>query len=310
MLSREIKNIIGGRKVLIAVSGGVDSMVLLDLMYREGFNIGVVHFNHMIRDDSIDDELLVMDYCNSHDIALYTKAMDILKFCDEMKVSTELGARMMRHSFFDEIRKTYNYEYLALAHNADDVAEQMMFAMTRGSGVAGLAGMKEIDQERKIIRPLLGVFKDDIYKYANENNIKWHEDSSNTECDYDRNHIRNEIIPSFEARRNGVKTVLVRQSQYFSEVNNFIQDALNIWIQSNYQNFSFGREIYQNTHKLLRGEILKYIWNSMYAINFTSKRLSEVDKWIEHGRGNTTLFFGCSHELFMKKNIIYVRKKA
>jgi len=187
--------------------------------------------------------------------------------------------------------------------------ETMLFNLCRGSGVRGLSGMQEYEEDRKILRPLITYFKTDIYTYARENKVTWHEDSTNASSDYDRNHIRNEIIPALESRREGTKKVLYRATEYFSDVDEFLTKSVDLWMAKNYDisDNSFRREPFINQPKLMRGEILKRIWSEYYDDGFTAKNLFEVDKWLKNGTGGTNILFGKKKNFYISKGVVYLR---
>jgi tRNA(Ile)-lysidine synthase len=294
-------------KFVLAISGGVDSMVLLNLFLQTNHNFCVCHVNHNIRSDSHKDESLIRSICERNNIPFFLKSIDVEQYCRDNKVSTELGAREIRYTFFQTIMDKYQYDYLVTAHNADDQIETMLFNLCRGSGVQGLAGMSAFDDKRKIIRPLLSMTKKEIYHYAKDNGIMWNEDSTNKENDYDRNFIRNEIIPMMEEMRSGVKQVLLRENDYFGKVAEFLSFSVDKWMAENYVNGTFKRQSFLEIPELLQGEVLKQLWNDLYGNGFTTKVLFEVKRWLTSGNGNTSVVFGKSHKLYLKSNIVTMK---
>jgi tRNA(Ile)-lysidine synthase len=179
-------------RVLIAVSGGMDSMVLLHLMQKTTNILGVAHCNFGLRGtDSDADEQLVRDYCDKHQIAFHTRLFDTKL----PKQSTQMAARQLRYSWFQELCDTHKYDYVLTAHHADDVLETFFINLSRGTGIAGLKGIPS--KSGKVLRPLLPYEKGELLAYANKHQLPWREDLSNATDDYLRNRIRHHVVPAF-----------------------------------------------------------------------------------------------------------------
>ena len=170
-----------GFGVLLAVSGGKDSMTMLDLFnyfkYELKLNLVVCHFNHSLRDDADRDEKFVKTQCEKYGLKFYSKKEDVLLYSNENKLSTEEGARFLRYKFFDEVKRIENLEYIATAHNKNDLAETVIMRILRGTGINGLIGIQS--ERGDLIRPILNFSRDEIEKYIEENNIPFVEDKTN-----------------------------------------------------------------------------------------------------------------------------------
>lgn len=184
---------LNNKKALLGVSGGVDSMVMLSLFYKGYQNFEVVSVNHNLRDSAPDDCNFVKKFCDERKIVCHIVSVDVPKYCQENKVSTETGARILRHKAFSEISGD---SIICLAHNANDQAETVLLHLLRGSGAAGGCGMSAFDG--KYYRPLLSVLRTDIENYAKENGIPFVVDHTNQDTTYTRNYLRNEIFPLFD----------------------------------------------------------------------------------------------------------------
>ena len=193
-----------GFGVLLAVSGGKDSMTMLDLFnyfkYELKLNLVVCHFNHSLRDDADRDEKFVKTQCEKYGLKFYSKKEDVFLYSNENKLSTEEGARFLRYKFFDEVKRIENLEYIATAHNKNDLAETVIMRILRGTGINGLIGIQS--ERGDLIRPILNFSRDEIEKYIEENNIPFVEDKTNFEELYLRNKIRLNLFPILKNEYN------------------------------------------------------------------------------------------------------------
>ncbi len=185
-----------GQKVLLAISGGIDSMVMLYLFEKSGFEYGIVHCNFQLRGNESDgDEEFVKKQVLIHGVPSYFKKFDTEDYAQVNGISIEMAARELRYEFFEKIRAENKYDYIATAHHSDDLIETFFLNLTRKTGIKGLTGIKE--KSGKIIRPLLFASRAEIEALACENYIDFREDSSNSEVVFQRNFLRHKILPLF-----------------------------------------------------------------------------------------------------------------
>jgi tRNA(Ile)-lysidine synthase len=179
-----------GKKLLVCVSGGADSVVLFSLINKMNYTIGVAHCNFKLRHkESDDDSFFVENLCKINSIPFYSKDFDI----NIPKHSVQMAARKLRYDWFYELLELYKYDFILTAHHLNDSIETFFINLSRSTGIDGLTGIKSINN--KVVRPLLPFNKSQIIDYANDNNIKWREDSSNLKDNYLRNKIRNKLVP-------------------------------------------------------------------------------------------------------------------
>lgn len=194
-----------GDKVVVAVSGGPDSMALLNtllnLKNEREFEIVVAHVNHMIRAVANDETEYVEQFCKKHNIACHIKYVDVIKKADAEKISTEEAGRNARYDFFEEVLKNEGANKIAIAHNANDNAETVLMNIIRGTGVSGLKGIEPV-RNNKYIRPLIETGRRDIELYCEEKKLHPKFDESNKENLYTRNKVRNLLIPYIEQNFN------------------------------------------------------------------------------------------------------------
>lgn len=184
-------------QLLVAVSGGKDSMVLLDLLRRGCFNIHVAHVNFRLRGKASEgDEEFLRNYCEEQKIPFFTTAFETKNYAATNGISTQMAARKLRYDWFEKILSEKKFGYLLTAHHANDNLETALLNLTRGTGISGLTGISA--KKGSLVRPLLFVTRQEIDAYATERNIQWREDTSNASVDYARNMIRHEVIPKLK----------------------------------------------------------------------------------------------------------------
>ncbi len=180
-------------KVLVALSGGCDSVCLCLVLKELGYNVGVAHVNHNLRDEAKSDENFVRAFAEKHSFRCHIKSVNVKELAEKEKISLESAGRNARYSFFEELCREFSYNKIAVAHNKNDNCETFLLNLIRGSGLKGLAGIPV--KREKIVRPLINVERAEIESFVTENGEGWVTDKTNFENDYTRNKIRNIIIP-------------------------------------------------------------------------------------------------------------------
>lgn len=214
-------------KILIAVSGGLDSMVLLDLLLKLNLDVAVAHCNFQLRgDESDEDEAFVKSYCTLNSIKGFFQKFDTKQFAEDEKVSIQLAARKLRYEWFYELLATENFDYVVTAHHLDDQLETFLIHFSRGTGLDGLCGIPT--QNDKIIRPLLTFSRAEIETFAKENNLKWREDSSNASDKYARNKIRHHVIPILKELNPSFLDSFENTLQNLNQAQGLVDDASRI----------------------------------------------------------------------------------
>ena len=221
-----------GDKIILGVSGGPDSIAMLDilrqLMSELKFDIFVVHINHNIRGkDADEDEKYVKKYCQKYNIKFFAKKIDVPTIAKNEKIGTEEAGRKVRYEYFEEILKETKSNKIAIAHNKNDKVETIIMHLLRGSGISGLKGIEPI-RGNKFIKPLIECDRQEIEKYCRENNLQPRIDKTNFENEYTRNKIRNIVIPYIKKEFNpNIIETITRLAEVVSSEDDFIENIAN-----------------------------------------------------------------------------------
>ena len=214
-----------GEKVILALSGGIDSMVLAYLLLKTKVQFVAAHCNFHLRGEESDgDEKFVCEFAEKNGIQCFVKHFDTKKYAAEQGISIEMAARDLRYAWFEQLRQQLGYDKIAVAHHADDQAETFFINLLRGAGLNGLKGMKP--QNGVIIRPLLWASREQIRKYAVENQILWREDHTNAESVYLRNKIRNQLLPIFDELQPEARQGLYKSLKHLASENELYRELL------------------------------------------------------------------------------------
>ncbi|MBI5214904.1 MAG: tRNA lysidine(34) synthetase TilS [Ignavibacteriae bacterium] len=217
-----------GDSIVVAVSGGIDSMTLLNILVRLqkdwNFQLCVAHFNHKLREEeSEEDEAFVKQTAERLNLPFYSKSAKTNELSEGNGKSIQVVARELRYDFFQQLRLSLGYHKIATAHNANDNAETVLFNLLRGSGVKGLCGIPSARSEAGIIRPLLFATREQIRHFVEEHSITYREDSSNKKTDYSRNLLRHHIFPILHQTINpNLTETLNRNSELFSMLESYL----------------------------------------------------------------------------------------
>ena len=289
-------------KILLGVSGGIDSMVMLDLFIKSGFTIGVAHCNFQLRGhESDDDQKFVKEKAGMYNLPFYTINFNTKKVAEEKNLSIQMAARELRFDWFRKIKTKENYQYIALAHHLDDLVETFFINLSRGSGIKGLSGIKSRYED--IVRPLLFATRSEIATYCSEMKITFREDSSNKETKYTRNIIRHKIIPEFQqlnprfnlTMNENISRISEVARLYFHQIEQLKKQLIH------YENNSAYIEI-ERLHSLnISAEVL---YDILEEFQFNYEVAKEIHSTLSAQSGKQ--FFSHTHRLVKDRTRLYI----
>lgn len=285
-------------KILIAVSGGVDSVVLLDLLTKQklekflscqlpstSYHLSIAHFNHAMQRNADKQEKLVKQLAQKYGVDFYTEKT-------KKKLRSEAEAREARYAFLNRVAEEICAERIVTAHHADDAVETILFNLIRGSGIAGLGGMNELNG--KIWRPLLGVSKTKLETYAKKNKLKWVKDPTNKNLNYKRNFIRKEILPRCAKINPQAQEAILRIGRQARENAEFVKLLAEEWLRRFRKRNAIPLAEFNSLPVALQREIIREIYLDKIGntLRLEEKHFSEVLELARSGVGNKQKRFG------------------
>ncbi len=297
--SRDLGLIKDGDKIIVALSGGVDSMVLAELMLRIGVSCVFAHCNFQLREEASDsDERHVRHYAEQKGVAVYVKHFDTKKYAATHGLSIEMAARDLRYGWFEQLRQQLAYDKIALAHHADDQIETFFINLLRGSGINGLKAMKPINGH--LIRPLLWASRTQIEDFARQNGLQWCEDATNAESLYLRNKIRNELLPVFDRLFPECRKSVLRSIGYLSSENELYRAMLQNRLATIIRLENDVQTIDKQCFCEENGKQLLFEWLCPYGFN--TDQIGFILRAMEGNPGKH--FLSASHQLSMERDIL------
>ena len=310
-----IKN---GDKIVLGVSGGPDSISMLDILNnikkenQIDFDITVAHVNHLIREEAIEDERYVKEYCEKNKIKYYIKRIDVQNIAKEKKIGTEEAGRIARYDFFDEILQKTNSNKIGIAHNKNDKIETIIMHILRGSGISGLKGIEPI-RDNKYIRPLIECERTEIEQYCEEYKLNPKIDKTNFENEYTRNKIRNIVIPYIKEEFNpNIIETINRLSELVTEEDNFIEKVVKeqykkILIKQEKNEISVNLKEFNNMEKVIKSRMILYITKQLTGSSQKIEKIhiQDIIKLCENNIGNKFLTPNKNLKILIKDKKIF-----
>ncbi|MFN8348630.1 MAG: tRNA lysidine(34) synthetase TilS [Spirosomataceae bacterium] len=212
-------------RLLLTVSGGIDSVVLAHLCHRSKLVFGIAHCNFQLRgSESDEDEQFVRDLAHTYAVPFYTQRFDTKTFAAQHGISTQMAARQLRYEWFAQIRREENYDHILTAHHQDDLLETVLLNLTRGTGLAGLHGI--LPKNGFLVRPLLFAARTALFAYLQQMKLTWREDSSNETNDYLRNRLRHAVIPILQEMNPKVSAAVAELAEHVIAAEEIIAESL------------------------------------------------------------------------------------
>ncbi len=291
-------------RILIALSGGVDSVVLAHLMLKANYDIALAHCNfHLREEESNRDEAFVRSWAEKNGVRLFVKEFDTFSYMKENKLSLEMAARDLRYQWFDSLLKEYGFSYLATAHHLDDSIETFFINLLRGTGIAGLHGIQA--KNDKIVRPLLFATREEILSYAKKNSISYVEDSTNSETKFTRNKIRHNLFPILKELNPNFEFALKKDIEHLRDTE-----------------FVFRREIEKVKQEIIEKEkdVFKikierlqeltplniYLYEILSEYGFNETHINDILLCLNENSGKQ--FFSKTHRLLKDRQYIFIDK--
>jgi tRNA(Ile)-lysidine synthase len=278
-------------KLLIAISGGLDSVVLTQLCHQANLKFALAHCNFNLRgNESDEDEAFVLQLAEDLDVEVFIESFETETYAKDHKMSTQMAARELRYDWFYALSEQLKFDYVLTAHHADDNLETFLINLSRGTGIDGLIGIPESNEN--IIRPLLPFSRVELLEFAEENHLNWREDSSNSSIKYVRNKIRLEVIPKLKAVNPEILQSVIQTQHHLQDSKAIIEDAI-AKVQKKVVSTD-GNSIRLNIKKLQKLSNSKaYLYELLKDFNFTE--WNDVNNLLEAQSGKQV--FSKTHRL-------------
>jgi tRNA(Ile)-lysidine synthase len=291
-----------GDKILLAVSGGADSVLMLYLFWKAGYNCGIAHCNFHLRDkDSDFDEELVSKLALKYNYPFFKIDFNTTQYAEEKGISIEMAARELRYTWFEKIRKENDYKFIATAHHQDDLIETFFINLTRGTGIRGLSGFDQ--KKNAIIRPILFANRSSIHQFIKKHNLEFREDRTNSETKFIRNKFRHNILPLFTEINPSYKQNILQTIKNLQDAELLMNNELNHAFK---KVVSSKDEItYVNISKLTEyKDIHPYLFEILQPYGFNNDQVINIEKVLYDESGK--VFISKSHKLVKDRNTLVI----
>lgn len=311
MIQAEFQNFINNKRlctktnrILLGVSGGTDSVCMFHLFRELGYSIGIAHCNFQLRgEESNQDEAFVKNLANEYNIPLFTVKFNTEEYATKEGISIQMAARNLRYKWFEEVRNKHQYDYIAIAHNRDDVVETFLINLTRGSGIKGFTGIKE--KTVNIIRPIIFASRKQIEEYLQDNNYSFREDSTNSTTKYSRNLIRHEVIPLFEQINPSFKETIIENISKLRDIDLIYNQNINTKLSSLITEEKEKTTILLEKLKELN-PIQPYLYEYLKQFGFSETQVLNIIESFDNISGKQ--FFSSTHRVIKDRNELIIEK--
>ncbi|MGL5959125.1 MAG: tRNA lysidine(34) synthetase TilS [Bacteroidales bacterium] len=290
------------QKILVAVSGGIDSMSLLHLLHQAAHTIIVAHCNFSLRAEASDsDETFVQNFCKQQNIPYFTKRFNTLQYAQSQGLSIQVAARNLRYEWFEQLAQEQHCDKIAIAHTLSDSIETFFINLTRGTGVRGLRGITV--QHGKIIRPLLFATRSELEQYATQEQITYREDSSNNDTKYKRNFIRHKIVPHFKEANPAFEHTMQANMQRIAISQHLLQTQLEA-LQNNACVYEQDT-VHIYIHKLPQVQQSFWLYELLHKYGFTETAVQNIEASLTSHSGKH--FLSATHKLLKDRNKLIIK---
>lgn len=288
-------------KLLVAVSGGADSVALVDILSKNNYNFAIAHFNFRLRGaDSEMDEIFVKNLAKKYNVQFFVERTDTLQYAKDRKISVEMAARKLRYDWFNSIIATNNLNFIVTAHHSDDNVETILLNLAKKSGLRGLCGIPV--KNNNVVRPLLFASKKLIMDYCNQNNLTYRTDHTNFETIYERNKIRHLVIPQFKQVSNAFEQNVIETAKILKKYQQLVDNMLFKFI--NYCTAQNSNSIEIDIQKSMEYEPIElFYYEFLKNFGFNSDNVNNLLSSLNKP-GN--IFYSKTHKIFVERNKIIV----
>jgi len=292
-------------KLLVAFSGGVDSVVLADLLHKTGYNIELAHCNFQLRgQEANDDTTFCESFAKSINVPFHVIYFDTKAYAAEHKLSIQMAARELRYNWFKTLKAEHHFDYILTAHHANDNVETLLVNLIRGTGIKGLQGVPE--KQHFMVRPLLFATKEEIRDYAYEHQLASREDSSNQEVKYKRNFIRHQIVPQLKKLNPAIEETIHTSVQFFKQTADIVAEYAQLKFQLICKEEN--GQLFINIDLLLKEkqkETLLFEW--LYNKQFKTSQIQQLTEALVTEDKVGKQFSSATHKLVIDRTYIIVK---
>lgn len=293
-------------KILLTVSGGKDSVLMVHLFIQAKLNFGIAHGNFKLRGEEADkDEEFVKKLANKYHVSFHSTSFNTTEYSQENGISIQMAARELRYNWFEKLRTENNYQYIATAHHKNDVAETMLINLTKGTGLKGLHGIK--NKSSNIIRPILCFDSNEIAGFIKQNNIIYREDKSNADTKYVRNKIRHKVISELQKINPSLIETLNTEANQFLEIEQILEEKIQ---EEKKKCFEYKKErIEISISKILKLKPLNtYLYYFLKDYNFNVADIKDVIASLKGLSGK--VFYTNTHQLTKDRDCLIIEEKT
>ena len=289
-------------KILLAISGGIDSVCLADLLIRSGYNVEFAHCNFKLREEESDqDEIFVSDLANKNKIPFHHISFDTNHYALSNKLSIQMAARELRYEWFEKVRREISADYIAIAHNQNDNIETFFINLINGTGLKGLRAIQ--NKNNFIVRPLMFASRNQIGEYVKSKSLNFREDSSNKSKKYQRNKVRHDLMPLLKQINPSIENTIADEIEIIKNTYSIFKEQVDRVVKEISCQTDDGIKISKN--KLIKLEpIDTYLYEILNVFGFTD--IKSIKNSILSNPGKQ--FFSKSHRLLIDREFVFIEK--